>query len=683
MLKIKKCIVKQHGIKECASACLLSIIRYYKGNISREELSYLIKENYNGTNAYNLIEGAKKIGFNGYGAKESFEEFIKNNNTFPVIAHLKINNLYHYVVVYKNNKNKLYLTIMDPDKGMIKMKYNEFKEVFNEVILILYPIKKIPILSEKKELFNLIINTVLSIKLHYIFILSILIILFTIINNFYFKIIIDYIIVYKSIKYLLYVSIIFIIITFIKNIINYIKDNLLLKINYKLSSTINNYTVNHILRLPYHFFKIKPTGDIISRINDLEDVKELISKVLINVVLNIFLIFISLIVLILINKTLFIITLIFTILYILIGLIYNKIYKLKITSLQETDAEYNSYLTENIENYESIKNLNIINKISRILENKYFVFLEKYNNFFKSYNKQCLFKNIIDDICFISVLSIGTCLIFKGEITIGSLITFSSLVSFYLEPLKSIIEYMPNVNFAVSSYNRINELLKYKEDNINFTKKKISGFINVKNLTYSYENITNVIDNKSFFIKNKSLTLLKGSSGKGKSTFIKLLKRYLSDYFGEIYIGEYNIKDIKKEVLNNSIMYVSQKENLFTSTIKDNINIVKNINDKKYSKILKITLTEEIINKKYERDNFYIEEGGFNLSGGEKQRIILSRALTKDFNYLVLDEALSEVDYETEKQIINNLKKYYKDKTIIYISHNEKIIPLFKNIIEF
>lgn len=683
MLKIKGCVVKQHGIKECGSACLLSIIRYYKGNISKEELSYLIKESVEGTNAYNLIEGAKKIGFDGYGVRESFDEFIKSNKTFPVIVHVKIKNLYHYIVVYKINKNKKYLLGMDPAKGMVKLKYNNFKDIFNNIVLILYPIKKIPMFSEKKVLFNLIVNTILSTKIRYVLFLSILIIIFTIINNFYFKIIIDYIIVYKSVKYLLYVSFLFFFLSFIKNIINYIKENLLLKINYKLSSTINNYTVNHILRLPYHYFKIKPTGDVISRINDLEDIKELVSKVLINIILNIFLIIISLVVLIFISKELFYITLLFTILYIIIGLIYNKIFKSKITSVQESDADYSSYLTENIENFESIKNLNIINKISRILENKYFVFLERYTNFFKSFNKQNLFKNIIDDMCFIFILSIGVLLIFKGYITIGSLITFSSLVSFYLEPLKSIIDYMPNITFAFSSYDRINELLKYKEENSVFTKKKINGSISVNNLNYSYDNVSKVIKDKSFFIKKSSFVLIRGVSGKGKSTFIKLLKKYISDYEGKITIGEIDLKDIKKEVLDNSITYVSQKEELFSSTIKDNINVVKRVNDSVYMNILNITKTSEIIDKKYLRDNFNIEEGGFNLSGGEKQRIILARALVKDFNYLVLDEALSEVDTKTEIEILNNLKNYYKDKTIIYISHNEKIASLFKNIIEF
>ena len=138
-----------------------------------------------------------------------------------------------------------------------------------------------------------------------------------------------------------------------------------------------------------------------------------------------------------------------------------------------------------------------------------------------------------------------------------------------------------------------------------------------------------------------------------------------------------NLLNIDKSIIDNSFTYVGQNEFIFSGTIKDNIILSRNITDEAYNSILNITRVNEIIDKKELNDASYIEENGFNLSGGEKQRIILARGLLKNSNYILIDEALSEVDLVLEKDIIKDILKYFKDKTIVYVSHKEGLDELF------
>ena len=160
-----------------------------------------------------------------------------------------------------------------------------------------------------------------------------------------------------------------------------------------------------------------------------------------------------------------------------------------------------------------------------------------------------------------------------------------------------------------------------------------------------------------------------------------IIHKELLPQIGEVFIGGINIKDIDISTIRDNILYVSQKEELFTGTIKDNILMNRDISNEDFLNICKICEVEDIVKKKNLRYDSLIENGAINLSGGEMQRIILARGLLKKVNIIILDEALSEVDKKLESKIIKNIRNYFKDKTIIYISHkNQK--RLFENVID-
>ena len=188
-----------------------------------------------------------------------------------------------------------------------------------------------------------------------------------------------------------------------------------------------------------------------------------------------------------------------------------------------------------------------------------------------------------------------------------------------------------------------------------------------------------MFENISLKIKYGSKYLIYGKSGSGKSTLIKIILKYLDTYKGEIYLDNINLKDISDYIISDNFTYISQNSYINNDTLERNIKLDRMINDIEYEKIINICNLKTLRDSKMNRNNFIIEDNGFNISGGEKQKIVLARSLLKKSNYLILDEALSEVGIEEEKEIINKIFNIYNEKTIIYISHKKEIINLFEN----
>ena len=676
---MNKLSVKQNGFRDCASACLLSIIRYYGGNISKEEISYVIKTDKHGTNAFNLIEGAKTLGFDGYGLRKTYEELLEYEN-LPVIAHTNVGNMYHYIVIYEINKK--YIKIMNPEYGIKKVSHEYFKKIYLGVIIYLYPVSVIPNIKARDKLFSMImryfiINKKRLIKL---VILSLIITLLSIINNLYLKIYIDYILESYSLRLLIIITICFIVVIFLKNVFDNIRNKLLINVKLLVGKSITNTSFSHIMNLPYHHVKSKPTGEIMSRISDLENFKDLISTIMLNIFVNIFLIIVSMILLIILNKSLFFISIIVILLYLIIVYIYSLIFKKQINEIQVYAGIYNKSLVETLNGYESIKNLNLINEFIDKVNFDYFKYLNKSKDFEFSYSNEKMLKGIVNDIGLIIISMISLIFVKNNLMTLGDMVMFTSLILFFTEPIKELLDLVPNIKYAVNSYERINDLLMIEKENTNNgTKTMIDGDISISNLSYSYNGINEIMNNINLNIKKGDKFLIYGKSGNGKSTLMKILLKYFDNYSGEIKINDINIKDISNDAIRNSFSYVSQNEILLSDTIKNNIILRRNISDSKYNEIIRMCKVDEIINKKPLRNNFLIEEDGFNLSGGERQKIILARGLLKKFNILILDEALSEIGFEEELNIMKEIFKKFQDKTIIYISHKKEIISFFEN----
>ncbi len=206
----------------------------------------------------------------------------------------------------------------------------------------------------------------------------------------------------------------------------------------------------------------------------------------------------------------------------------------------------------------------------------------------------------------------------------------------------------------------------------------MDGDIEVNNVLYSYNGVDNIINNLSFKILNGEKILIYGNSGCGKSTLIKILIKYLDgNYQGIIKIGGYDLKKIDLFSLRKNICYVSQNEFLYTDSVYENITLGKKIKYKTFLDLASNLFIDEIVKNSSLDYNYVIEGNGENISGGEKERIIIARSILQKANIYIYDESFSELDVEKERKILQYIFKLYPQKTFIIISHRFSNDDLF------
>ncbi len=652
-------------------------MRYYGINVSHEELRYILKTNNDGSSAYDIISGSRLFGFDGYGIHYTYEDIINGKVSLPIICHTIKNNYYHFIVVYKINKKNI--LVMDPSSNIYKISYEYFKSIYLNTSIVIYPVKEIKNSFKYIDLFSYIIDYLKNESKTFfkIIMYSIIVIIINIIVNYYLVICLDKIIPNYRYDIFLYLTIIFMNLYLIKNILDYIKNKYLIILENNIYSKLNINIIRKIFNLPYLFFKSFSTGEVMSRINDLEVLKNYISNIFVNSILNILFIIFSSIILININLKLFIILFIVIFIYYVIVLLMKNNYVLKNEKLIESYSYYNKVLNDSIYSYEIDNNLNLILNSIKRLEFSFNKYLFKNKDLEVFLNNQSIIKNIIIDIGYILSIFMSIIYLNKNIISIGELFLFNSIIFYFIEPFKNIIDLNYKFHYIKNILNRISDLLMIKSELNSTSNSKLIGDIHINNLSYKLDNFE--LNNINIYINYGTKFLVYGSSGSGKSTIIKIILKYLNDYEGSVYINNINIKDIDKGIIHNSFTYVSQNSYLINDTLKNNIIYDRSISDLEYEQVINICNLNSFRDSKNNRNSFMIEDNGFNISGGQKQKIILARSLLKDSNYIILDEALSEVSNDEEKEIIKKLFDIYSDKTIIYITHKKEIIDLFEN----
>ena len=378
----------------------------------------------------------------------------------------------------------------------------------------------------------------------------------------------------------------------------------------------------------------------------------------------------AIVIMYIISPVLALVSLIIMLLYFLVIVLFRNSFNTQIDDCTISKADVTSYMIESINGYETIKGCNIKKQIMEKFEDKYANLSNRMVKLDSSYNFQYLIKELINNLGFIFIVLVGVFLVIEEQITIGQLISFNALLTYFLAPIRNIIDLDTSIKQARVAITKILNLFYNRSSNA-ILNKTMKGDIVIDNLNYSFGDNT-VLKNINLKIINGSKVMVIGSSGSGKSTLFKILKKYYEIPRNQIYIDEIDINDYQ----TSDIVYVSQSEILFSDTVYNNINS-NNIID-----ISKLCLVDKIVQKNQLGYNMLIEENGFNLSGGERQRIILARAIARDFNILVIDEGLSQVDTNMERKIMKNLFQKYQKQTIIFISHRLDNIDLFDQVIK-
>jgi len=672
-----KKIVKQENLKDCGAACLLMMMRKHGGNYPMEQLRTLLKTDKKGTSALNLIEGARQVGFDARGYYCNDLKAIK----CPVIAHVIIKKSYHhYLIIDDINYEKEIIKVIDPAFGLKKYTFSEFDQIWSKNIITVIPIRKIDNINLFMSIRQTICNLIKPYLKYFfiILIISIVLTILSIINTYYFKIIVDN--NFNS-HHFFYLGVFFTIVVFLKTMFTYLKNRLLIFIDKKIDYDLINRTFKHLFSLPFQYFHTRTSGDIIARINDLGYVKEFINKIASIVLIDLVLIIGSIVFMIKINQLLFLITVLILFLYLIVVLIFNKTIKLAIVKNQENNAKVSSLLYETISGIDTIKNLGVEQNMFSKNMKIYQEFLKDNYSFSKKYFLANFFKELITSFGMIVLIYIGGLLMFQKTILAGDLVVFIFFFNFFIDPMKNIFEMEPLLKSSSNAIIRTTDFFQIKEEkNSKFRIK--SADIVIKNLEYSYNNLTKTFSDFNLKIKSGEKVLITGKSGTGKSTLMKLIMKQLDIEKGNILISNKNIENYSYQEINNNISYVSQNEILFTDSLYNNIILERETSQEEVKELFKLIEIDHILKRHQIDEHMLLEENGLNLSGGERQRIIMARALLKKSKIVILDESMNEIDNELENKILKNLFSYYRERTFIVITHHFTNKYLFDKVID-
>lgn len=571
---------------------------------------------------------------------------------------------------------------MDPAVGKVTMDMFDFTNVWTGYLMLFEKIKSISVITSDKKLMKMIWLVLFNNKSIIVFltILSLLITLYSIGTSFYSQIIFDKII-NTEVNNLIIITIFFSILYILKNISNYVRNYLIIYLNQKIDISIILSTFSNIILLPFTFYQGKTSGEVLSRINDLSHFKIFISRIIVTIFLDIIVFITSFIIIYFIKREFIMLIIIMLIVYILIILIFNPIIKRINIKNQMNNELVNNDIIESTKSFETIKNLNIQDNIILKFEKDYNKLIatsyydEKINNIL------LLLKSLLGDLGLLLLNFICFRFIMKNNLTMGNYMTITLLFNYILSPIDNFISLLNEYHFVKNSIRRVNDLLDADKEIITDNKLELNGNIEVRNLSFTFNNKYYPLNNVNLSIKNGERVLILGESGIGKSTLLRLIYKYYDVDRGQIFINGYDINDYTLADIRKNITYISQNEMLYTDSIRNNIILDRNISENDFLNVCKMTYVDEIIKDNILGYDYITEENGSNLSGGQRQRIILARGLLKNSKIIMIDEGLSQIDIKLERIILENLFWTYQDKTFIVVSHRENNTDLYDRVI--
>lgn len=676
-MKIK--FIQQYDETDCAPTCLAMISKYYGKKLPVSKIREYAKTDKQGTNLFGLIEAGKKIGLSLEGYEACYDDLEDFN--YPLIAHVINEKGYdHFVIIEKKKEDTLY--IVDPDKGKYKISTTNFQKLWTNIILTVeknerfntesdYPSASQFLKDNLKGNYSILFLVVL---------ISLFINLIGILGAFFLQLLTDYIIPSNVIENLHKIALGFLLLFLANALIQFIRFQLILHISLKIDLKLMRKYLEVVLKLPTNFFETRKNGEILSRFTDITKIREALSSVAVTLLVDSLMIIIGGIILYMQNTRLFFIIAFFLPIFIISFILLKKPFDKYNRKSMEMEAEMNSELIDTFNGSNIIKNFNAEKHVAKKNDFNFKKYIDQVNKLNVFSNIQVSLNDLLKALISIFVLWIGSYDVIKGNMTLGSMLAFNALVLFNLSPLERLINVQATIQSAIVAARRMMEITELETEEVikkNSNEFKFEDKILIENLSFQYGYRSIVLHNINLKIEKGKKIALVGESGSGKSTIGKILSGYYSDYQGEIYIDNTNIKEIKLHNYRNNVSYVSQTTFLFNDTIINNLKIGNNsvaTNDQILSSCKQAFIHDFIADLPHQYETM-IDRDGESLSGGQQQRISIARALIKNSPIYIFDEATSALDSLSESYVlkaINNLVE--EGKTVLVISHKLKNI---------
>ncbi|ERT11339.1 peptidase domain-containing ABC transporter [Photorhabdus temperata] len=667
-------ITYQESIADCGLACISMILCHYGYNTTLKELKGNNSFHSRGLRLKDLLEISEnnKLNTNVYSLDVDEINLLKK----PCILHWDMN---HFVILEKVNKNKFF--ILDPEKGEKILSINEISKHFTGVAIELTPapeFKKRSSFNKKTiKLIDLFKSSKgLSSALLKIFAISILIESITLTIPIGIQLIMDHVIVTKDTLLLSSICIFLIFFTLVKTFSDIIRSYMSLSINILLDIQWKNSLFSHLLKIPIHYFSSRKLGDIQSRFNSIEDIRETFCNNIVDLIIDFLMIIGLLSMMIIYGGSLTIVVILFSALYFLVKIIVYKIYKNASDKKIQDEATINSFFMESLYSMPTIKVLGILTNRQRI-----------YNDKVKTLNKSEIKKNKIEIITNalssiiialdqIVILWVGSYLVINSTITIGMFIAFNTYRGQFSDRITNIINKSVELKLLSLHNERLSgialqekEIFKKYIDSENYDIASLE----LSHVSYTYDESNYTISDFSIKIEGGESVAIVGPSGAGKSTLIKIMSGLIKPQSGEVLFNNIDIYSLGINNYRKNISCILQEDKLFSGTIAENISGFDDDIDMEYVTecAIKANIHNEIISFPM---GYYtqLSELGGSISGGQKQRIMIARALYKKPKIIFMDEATSHLDTNNESIVNKSIANL--NVTRIIVAHRESTI---------
>lgn len=680
----------QHDQMDCGPACLKIISKYYGKTLSMKYLRdrcFITRE---GVSLFDIAHAAEAIGLNTLAIKAQFED-IRYKLPLPIIVHWKQK---HFIVVYKVNRRKVFVS--DPAYGLRTYTHKEFEEGWELVdgrggLMMLEPTTEFDGLEENETSAS-IWHFVKYLKPYQRYLVQVLFgialgILFSVISPFMSQSIVDFGIGGGNMKFVNTMLVAGVILAVSGMFSGFIQNRIMLYVSERINMRMVSDFLRKVMLLPIAFFERKTVSDIMTRIGDLSRIQSFVMSTMLGIVINIILFIVYSGMMLYYQKNMFFIFMVGNVIYFGWILLFLKERKRLDNLAFEARATNSNDLLELLENVNEIKINNISNRRRWKWE---FSRFNIYGLSVKNLNLgqiQGTGATFISQIQGVILTYISAKNVIDGNMTLGMMMAVQNILGQLAGPIGSFIGYIESIQFARLSLRRVNEVIldERPESLCKSARMPESKSIRIKNLNFSYNpNLKPVLKNINMEIPEGKVTAIVGESGSGKTTLLKLLLGFHQPTSGEITVGGTSLADIDLFQWRNRIGTVLQDGKLFNDTILYNIALEEEenmIDSARLHEAMELANVSRFVEDRPLKLYTPLGNGGSAVSQGQKQRVLIARALYKNPDFIFLDEATNSLDANNERSIVHNLSRILFGKTTLVIAHRLSTVRDADNIV--
>ena len=675
---------RQYDSMSCGIACLQMICKHYGKNIDQQKLSNLCIPTNEGVSLLCLLETANKLEFNAVSKRISISDLKESN--LPCILHWNQN---HFVVLYKIKNNKF--NIADPGKGLICYSLDEFKKhwissVSNGqeigIAMFLEPAHRFDIKSDvgkhdNRRLFHFLTIYFLQYRKYLIQIIFALVLgcLLQLIMPLLTQAVVDVGIKNNDIRFICFVLLGELMIVLGRTATDFFRRWLLLHISMRINISLVSDFFIKLLKLPMSFFDTKLMGDLLQRINDHSRVQSFLTNQVLSVTFTMLSFIVFGIVLFIYNKLIFLIFVVGSLIY---GLwIANFLGRRKVLDYELFEQQA---INQN-KTYQFITSMQEI-KLQDCERRRRWEWEDTQAELFKVQMKSLKLQQtqeagsiFINEVKNILITALAATAVINGQITLGAMLAIQYIVGQLNSPVEQFMSFIYSLQDVKISLERINEIHEGKNEESTDNQAKefaVGKSIKIENIDFKYDPhaLKKTLDGVSFNIPEGKVTAIVGASGSGKTTLIKLMLGYYPVLSGSISIAGRNINKYNLKWWRRHCGVVMQDGVIFSESIARNIAVDDGeIDVERLEQAARIANIHDYVMGLPLKYNTIIGRDGVGLSQGQKQRILIARAVYKNPDFIFLDEATNALDAKNEKAIVENLDEFYKDRTVVVVAH--------------